>query len=283
MIATHNQPKQKKCDPQAKTHAIAPTTANNQHIPKPGQQWLPSKIITHHPKAGLNPLVDTAAYLFSAMGKLKRLKSHRHLGKLQKELTEEIDLFQDKAKMLNYNAECLLVCRYALCSSLDDIISNTAWGGQGQWEPYSLLLAYQQDMGHQEKFFAILERLIKNPALYIDLMEFMYLCLSLGFKGQYKTTEYSHHHLELTTEILYQHIRAYRGNFNKTLSPLPIKPSHLIETISTPHTQSAIAFPLLMSICAILSIFIVLGFILNNTADNIHTNLEQLIKVATYE
>src|SRR3990167_1521922 len=281
MIATQNQPKND--DKHAsQAHPITKTPARKD-TQKPKQQWLPNKIVTHSPKAGLNPLVDAAAYLFSAIGKLKQLKSHHHLAKLQKELIEEIDSFQDRAKILNYNSEYVLVCRYALCSSLDDIITNTSWGGQGQWEPYLLLAVYKQDMGHQEKFFMILERLIKNPALYIDLMEFMYLCLSLGFKGQYKTTEYSHHHLELTTEILYQHIRAYRGNFNKTLSPLPIKPTLAVHTTSKLSHPASLAFPLLISACVILSIFIGLGLLLDNASEKTYQNFEQITKVPSHE
>ncbi|OGT53989.1 MAG: hypothetical protein A3E84_01985 [Gammaproteobacteria bacterium RIFCSPHIGHO2_12_FULL_42_13] len=281
MIATQNQPKND--DKHAsQAHPITKTPARKD-TQKPKQQWLPNKIVTHSPKAGLNPLVDAAAYLFSAIGKLKQLKSHHHLAKLQKELIEEIDSFQDRAKILNYNSEYVLVCRYALCSSLDDIITNTSWGGQGQWEPYLLLAVYKQDMGHQEKFFMILERLIKNPALYIDLMEFMYLCLSLGFKGQYRTTEYSHHQLELITEILYQHIRAYRGNFNKTLSPFPTKPT------ATPNntnklSQSAI-LTLSLLICAgiVLLIFSGLTFFLDNTISKTNQDLAQITKVTSYE
>jgi len=48
------------------TGQAALATANqNSHV------LLPSKFITHHPKAGINPLVDAAAYLFSVIGKLK--------------------------------------------------------------------------------------------------------------------------------------------------------------------------------------------------------------------
>jgi len=189
------------------------------------QLLLPSKFITHTHKAGLNPLVDTAAYLFSVIGKLKQIKSYHHQNKLRKELIQEINTFQDAAKAHGYSSEYILVSRYAICATLDDIISNTSWGGQGQWQSNNLLTAFNQESASQDRFFVILEQIIKDPHLYIDVMEFMYICLSLGFKGHYRYTEYNNNQLEQITSSLYKRIRAHRGDFSKTLSPFPIKPT----------------------------------------------------------
>lgn len=185
---------------------------------------LPHQFISHSPKSGLNPLVDCAAYLFSVIGKLKQLKSYRHLHKLQKELINEINQFQELAKSRGYRSEYVLVSRYALCATLDDIIMNTPWGDQGLWENYRLLAVFNSDGMNAERFFIMLERVIKDPAQYIDIMELMYLCLSLGFKGSYRNTEFSYNQLEQITHSLYQHIRAHKGDLSKALSPYPIKP-----------------------------------------------------------
>jgi type VI secretion system protein ImpK len=194
------------------------------------QLLLSSKFITHSIKSGLNPLVDTSAYLFSIMGKLKRMKSYRHLTKLRKELIREINAFQDAAKSQGYSSEYILVSRYALCATLDDIITNTPWGAQGQWNNHTLLAAFNQESISQERFFVILERLVKDPNLYIDIMEFMYICLSLGFKGHYRSSEFNNNQLEQITNSLYKRIRAYRGDFSKTLSPFPIKAASVYKT-----------------------------------------------------
>ena len=161
------------------------------------------KFAIHHQKSGLNPLVDAAAYLFSIMGKLRQLKSYRHLSKLRKELIDEINQFQEVVKAQQYSSEYILVSRYALCATMDDIIANTPWGSQGQWEAHSLLAAFNQEALSQERFFIILERLVKDANLYIDVMEFMYICLSLGFKGQYRSTEFNQNQLEQITNALY--------------------------------------------------------------------------------
>lgn len=255
------------------------------HIDTPSQQQLllPGKFLTHHPKFGLNPLVDAAAYLFSVIGKLKQLKSYRNLGKLHQELLQEINTFQDTAKSQGYSSEYILVSRYALCATLDDIIVNTPWGSQGQWDNHSLLATLNQESIQQDRFFIILDRIIKEPALYIDAMELMYICLNLGFKGSYRATEFSQNQLEQITDALYKRIRAQRGDFSKTLSPFPIK------TTSTASAQKAITkkapiwLIILVTLCIIMGLFIGLGFLLDMISDQAYQELMHIGKSLLYE
>jgi type IV/VI secretion system ImpK/VasF family protein len=240
------------------------------------------KFISHHPKAGVNPLVDSAAYLFSIIGRLKQIKSYRHLNKLHKELVTEINTFQEVAKSHGYSSEYILVSRYALCVTLDDIITHTAWGEGGQWDNYNMLTTFSQESAQQERFFIILERLIKDPNLYIELMEFMYLCLSLGFKGSYRLTEYSNNQLEQICNGLYKRIRAHHGDFSKTLSPFPVKsmPS-LKKTVS--QKKPAVGFTMIMTACAILVVFIGLGFLLDTMSNRAYQELLHVGKSLLYE
>lgn len=242
---------------------------------------LPSRIVSHTTKAGLNPLVDAAGYLFSIIGKVKHLKSYRHLSKLQAELVQEIGLFQENAKTKGYNAEYLLVCRYVLCAVADDIISNTSWGGQHQWESYSLLAAFDQDTQHHEKFFSILDRAIKDPSIYIDLMELMYICLSLGYKGKYRATEHSQFQLEQITNNLYKHIRAYRGGFNKMLSPTPLK---AIRPTTKPHAyHTSLLYVFFVTTCVVMIIFISLGYLMDVISNDAYKNITQIQDRVSYE
>ena len=238
-----------------------------------------SKFIAHHPKAGINPLVDSAAYLFSIIGKLKLIKSYRHLNKLHKELVAEVNAFQDAAKSHGYSSEYMLVSRYALCATLDDVITNTPWGAQGQWDNYSLLVAFNQESAAQERFFIILERLIKDPGLYIDLMEFMYLCLSLGFKGSYRSTEFTSNQLEQISNALYKRIRAHHGDFNKTLSPYQVKPTAKLPI----QKKSSVSFALLMTASIILALFIGLGYLLDTISNQAYQELMHIGKSILYE
>jgi type VI secretion system protein ImpK len=232
---------------------------------------LPSRIMTHHPNAGLNPIVDAAGYLFSVIGKLKHIKLYRQLNKLQDELILEITAFQDTIKNLGYNSEYIVVCQYILCATLDEIISHTPWG-QNQWDQYSLLSAFKQDTHHQDKFFTILERAIKEPSLYIDLMELMYLSLSMGYKGQYRTTEHSQYQLEQITNNLYQHIRAYRGSFSKMLSPLPLRGNRSPINKAT-QANTSIGLICIVTACIIMGIFVSLSYLMDVISNEAYKNI----------
>ena len=222
---------------------------------------LPNHIMHHHVKAGLNPLVDAAGYLFSILGKLKQLKTYRQLKKLQTELLQEIHHLHATIKNQGYSTEYAAVCQYIVCATIDDILSSTAWGGNNQWDAYSLLSTLNQDTQHQDKFFSIMERTIKEPLLYIDLMELMYLCLSMGYKGQYRNTEHSQLQLEQITNNLYKHIRTYRGHFSKTLSPTPLKTHKAQPSSSSP--QHSLIFIFIVTACIIMAIFVSLGYLMD--------------------
>lgn len=284
MIALQNEPSHKDDPPSSLS--TPPQEENNlpanqvKKFNSSNPLVLPSRFMSHHPKAGLNMLVDAAAYLFSVIGKLKQIKSYRHLNKLQKELIQEINIFQESMANRHYSSEYILISRYMLCATIDDVITNTAWGGQGQWDSYNLLAAFNQDNHHQNKFFTILERIVKEPAHYIDLMELAYICLSLGYKGQYRATEHNQYQLEQITYQLYKHIRAYRGSFSKSLSPFPIK-THVVTKEAT--NKNSPLFILFVTACIILIIFISLGYLLDVISNEAYKNLAQIGQSLSYE
>lgn len=252
------------------------TAASEQHNTP---MLLHSKFIVHNPKAGVNPLVDAAAYLFSSIGKLKQLKTYRNLAKLQKELIAEINTFQEAAKAHGYSSEYILVSRFALCATIDDIIANTPWGNQGQWESYNVQTVYNQESASQDRFFLILERIIRDPALYIDVMEFMYICLSLGYKGNYRSTEFTNNQLEKITHSLYKHIRAFHGDYSKTLSPFQARIREA--TKITPKASYSLTFFITASI--IMLLFIGLSYMLDTLSNQAYKELMHIGKSILYE
>src|SRR3990167_493352 len=248
---------------------------SNLNIPSP--TLLPNRIMPHRSNAGLNPLADAAAHLFSLLGKLKQLHAYHQFNRLQKELIQEINIFQEMIINLGYNNEYIAVCRYVICATIDDVIENTAWGGQNQWHPYSLLAAFNQDSQHQDKFFIILARAIKEQTLYIDLMEVMYICLSLGYKGQYRSTEHSQYQLDQITNNLYKHIQAFRGNFSRALSPLPFKITKPKKRIPEKNTSAFFIF--LLYVYIILILFASLDYLTDIISNETYQTITEIKKL----
>ena len=127
-----------------------------------------------------------------------------------------------------------------------------------------------------------MERAIKDPALYIDLMELMYLCLSMGYKGQYRATEHSQYQLEQITNNLYKHIRAYRGSFTKTLSPTPLKPPKPANKIAKEGSPSLL-FIFFVTACIIMTIFVSLGYLMDVISNEAYKNIAQLGKTDSHQ
>ncbi len=248
------------------------------------QLLLTSKPLIHRADAGVNPLVDAAAYLFSIIGKLKRIKSYKSLKKLHAELMQEVENFQETVQTYNYEAsylaEYLPLSCYILCLTLDEVIASTSWGGQGKWDKYSLVNSFNQEPLSHENFLIILERLVRDPAIYVDVMEFIYICMSLGFKCRYQAVEFNYEQLEQITNSLYKHIRLHRGNFNKILSPFPIK--------SSPPSRPSYWEKLpVWSVIALSSIFFAIvvlsgNIFLDKTFGQLHKKLNQM-ELTTYE
>jgi type VI secretion system protein ImpK len=260
-------------------------TSNDDNITAVREAWYPQpfvlsdeKWLPHHPKAGLNPLVDTAGYLFSLLGRLKQLTSYQDLHQLQNELTAEIHQFQEAAKAKGYRSEYTLVSRYALCVTFDDIIANTAWGDP--WQNYRLLTVFNPEAAQQDRFFVILERIIKEPALYIDIMEFMYVCLSLGYKGSYRSPPFADYQLDKVTHALYQRIRTWHGDFSKTLSPAVGKTPKPAKS-DAPNISWWRVF--LFTVSVILLLFIGLGYMLDTISDQAYQALMHIGKSIFYE
>ena len=76
--------------------------------------------------------------------------------------------------------------RFALVAFLDETILSSNWPYRDQWiaRPLQLELYERYDAG--EVFFTRLEKVLAEPKRYADVLEVYYLCMTLGFKGQYQ-------------------------------------------------------------------------------------------------
>jgi type VI secretion system protein ImpK len=167
-----------------------------------------------------NLLVATANKLFTEIAHLKRRKNCNDPSKLHKHLLNEIQKFQIKAENLQYDTDNILIGRYALSATIDETILQTSWGIQAKWQDCVLLQELQQDANANEHFFTILERICRAPNKFLDNIELMYICLSLGFEGKFRHNPQEKSKLQKIIDTTYQIIRAHRGEIDKRLSPL---------------------------------------------------------------
>ncbi|MFO1349466.1 MAG: type IVB secretion system protein IcmH/DotU [Gammaproteobacteria bacterium] len=170
-------------------------------------------------RSGLNPLENAASALLDLVASLKNTHSHSNPGALQRQLISEIHAFDSKARALGVTEDLTLTrARYALCTTIDDIILNTPWGHEFGWSRKTLQgMFFKKEWGGDE-FFQLTDKLIQDPTTHRDLLELIYVCLALGFKGGYRVYG-RENELEDRRLDLYRRLRALRGELEQELSP----------------------------------------------------------------
>ena len=173
----------------------------------------------------INPLVHCANDLIDRMG---ALRCERELGSsgvvrdvaiFRDETVRQIRDFERRCGQVGIDEESLLYARYVLCTVLDEFATKTPWGGQGGWNNQSLLSQFHDETGGGEKFFQILEHLQTQPATYLNVLELMYIAMSLGFEGKYTLVNRGNVEIENLRDNLFHLMKLQRGEAERDLSP----------------------------------------------------------------
>lgn len=183
--------------------------------PPPGAMPTDARLIS----TGVNPLAGAAAGLLALAGQLRHSVTHHDVPGLRRKLIEEIKRFEADAQARGIRPEVVITARYILCAVLDEMVLSTPWGSESEWSHQSLLSTFHNETLGGQKFFLILERVLPDPATNRDLLELMYLCLSIGFKGKYMLQDGGEQQLEDLRSRLFGVLRAQRGEPEQELSP----------------------------------------------------------------
>jgi type VI secretion system protein ImpK len=168
---------------------------------------------------GLNPLAGAAAALLAEAVQLRHAGQAEDLHALNRRLGDELRLFEQRALQAGIESSEVMAARYVLCTLLDEAVVTTPWGNESEWSQMSLLSRFHNETFGGEKFFRLLERLGRNPVKHLALLELMYLCLALGFEGQYRVLPRGMLELEAIRDALYRQIRQLRGDVPREISP----------------------------------------------------------------
>jgi type VI secretion system protein ImpK len=169
--------------------------------------------------AGLNTLVQAASPLLLLSVQLRNSASQPDSARLREQVVAQIRQFESNAQAAGIPAQTITAARYVLCTSLDEAVMNTPWGGQSGWAAKTLLVVFHGESYGGEKFFLILDRLCADFSRHIDLIELMYICLTLGFGGRYQIEADGRAKLADIQEELYRRLKAQRAPAADELAP----------------------------------------------------------------
>jgi type VI secretion system protein ImpK len=197
----------------------APAPAPDDVVP-PSPDAVPSSDGSIEKMAtGLSPLVAAAAPLLQLLARLRNTLNQPDPGDLRERAVAGIRGFERSARETGVPIAQLRPAHYALCASLDDVVLNTPWGSTGIWDTRSLVSTFHQEVRGGERFFDLLRQMCQNPGTFLPVIELMYLCMSLGFQGQYRLSARGPAELDRLREETYAVLVRQRPPAEPELAP----------------------------------------------------------------
>lgn len=187
--------------------------------PEPPPRYRGDPETTPIPAGGINPLVAAATPLLGLLSAVREANALGDPMELRARIEQQLRGFSRDTMQTGASKETLDNASYCLATALDEAVLRTPWGAASDWRKLSLLQQLHGDAWGGEKFFKILKAAEEAPASNLDLLELLYICLALGFEGQYAIFDDGARKLATTTEELYTLIRRTRGPVEHELSP----------------------------------------------------------------
>ena len=154
---------------------------------------------------GINPLVTAAHPLLSIIDRLQLSRSFDANSSFYNNLQYELKVFESRTLNFDYDEETVFIAHFILSASINEILHE-----REIFSTFKKLMP--PNINHENtpdlQFFEILDKIIDKPEHYLDLLELIYLCLSLGFEGKYRVEE--HQKLQEIMETLFQTIKNSR-------------------------------------------------------------------------
>lgn len=225
-------------------------------------------------RIGVNPIIDAATTLLSLAIELKQATQVSNINMLHKQCMNHIKEFEQQLRQEEISAETIAEARYALCSLLDEIVLNAPWGANSSWSTKSLLSVFYKQTWGGEQFFKIIDERVKVPSSNQYLLELMYLCLQLGFKGKYRVQDNGFERLELEKERLFAVIKKIKPEQSKELSPN--WRSNVTELIESQHHIPLWAVSIL-TLTILLAVYLTYSYQLSNKAEPVYNRIAMLV------
>ncbi|QQN37679.1 type IVB secretion system protein IcmH/DotU (plasmid) [Rahnella aceris] len=165
----------------------------------------------------LNPMVDAATPLLGMVLRLKDMENQPLPTQLYQQVVADVRAIEQLLQTKGYEPGAIVSFRYMLCTFIDETALGHGWNTQNDWLQQSLLVHFHNETWGGEKVYVLLERLMGEPKRYQDLLEFIYLCFCLGYRGRYKVTTQHGDDFERLFRRLHQQLTQLRGEILPTV------------------------------------------------------------------
>jgi type VI secretion system protein ImpK len=162
-----------------------------------------------------NPFLSLSSNIFREIDILQNSYEIGTVEEVRTSLIEKIDYYTNVISSKDIENSQIMLSKYILCTFSDELITSTYWGKDNNWANNSLLGYFYNETYGGDKFFQILDQLLRSPAQYIHLLELLYICISLGFEGKYRIQNKGRMELDAIRDNLFRQIKMINGHESK--------------------------------------------------------------------
>jgi len=135
----------------------------------------------------VNRLVEACEPVLLFINQIRVMTSEKlgDMDSLRNRIIDQLGAMEQRARKLGVSAQEIHLAKYAVVVFLDEIILASSWDDRDLWEAEPLQLElFGKNTGGID-FFTEIDKIQKAGYNTSDLTELYYLCLVLGFEGDY--------------------------------------------------------------------------------------------------
>ncbi|RRJ41652.1 type VI secretion system protein TssL [Xanthomonas vasicola pv. musacearum] len=136
-----------------------------------------------------NAVVRAATPLLLLAVQLRHSTQTPDIATLREHCSTRLQRFEQELRQQGIDDKTGIAARYVLCTLLDEAVLAAPWGEGSGWSQRTLLVTFHGETYGGAKVFDLLDRLARDPARHLDLLELLYLALALGFGGRYRVEQ----------------------------------------------------------------------------------------------
>lgn len=226
------------------------------------------------PSLEMNPLVDCAGTILSLVTQLKNTASHPDIRLLYQKTVELVREYERQLRDYQIDPETVFNARYALCALIDETVLNTPWGSHSFWSTESLLTSFHRETWGGEHVYQILEIALRAPDQSRNILELIYICMSLGFMGKLRVVERGTIQHDEIRDRIFRTLRPHMGDYQKELSPQWQSNEKRFNRL-----RGLVPTWVIMSVLTMIIVGVYMGFSwhLNELSNPIHTEIHALV------
>lgn len=139
-----------------------------------------------------NPSLDRSLQLLilgQRLSKISQLDEEKILQIKEQIANEILSLCTYLATLKIYDEVDITRLKFCLCVFLDGLLMQNEVFLQSSYVSNTLTLRFFKELSDGKKFFSIMDKWLENPLKNKDMLEVIYACLLLGYKGHFSADE----------------------------------------------------------------------------------------------